>query len=520
MNESKMSYDLSKFTPEEILDLSNKRFKTLKSTDINNVSEPEKIKALILPKTCKSSEIKLHMRLSNVELLVWPRIDYIKSELFLGTKLKKIVFEKCGTIYHNAFSYSNIESFNFENVDAVCGGAFANSNIVSADFTNSKITIIPDSLFMGCKHLREIVGLDFIKSSTSDKNTIHVTRIGHNAFRGCNNLNIQELSFDRIEIEDNAFSFCDTIKSVEIKRSVLYSGVFKDCYNLESVDWGNSMARMPSQLFLSCEKLAKINNVDNVIIIGTEAFKGTAISSIKEFNNLKDIESAAFYGCLQLTEINSSTIERIGSNVFGNSNIENVTLSNPKGLILYDNAFDYAQNLKEVDMSKTVIEVIPSHCFAHTTKLKTIKFSPKTKKIEFGVFYGSGINEIIIPDSVRTIGDCAFAYCQKLKKVGWSSKCKIISRRVFLGCIKLKSITKTEHIQRIREYAFCDTNVTITLHVFHKISPSAFQDFEGTLDLSMAYDIDDSLLEKISRSCSKAHILFPYYIQSVYDSFN
>ena len=66
---------------------------------------------------------------------------------------------------------------------------------------------------------------------------------------------------------------------------------------------------------------------------------------------------------------------------------------------------------------KTENNVIGEYMFQDYTKLKTILLPSNLKSIKERSFSGCGITEIDIPNSVTSIGEDAFAYCNSLKKV-------------------------------------------------------------------------------------------------------
>ena len=66
---------------------------------------------------------------------------------------------------------------------------------------------------------------------------------------------------------------------------------------------------------------------------------------------------------------------------------------------------------------KTENDVIGKYMFQDFTKLKTILLPSNLKSIKDRSFSGCGITEIDIPNSVTSIGEDAFAYCNSLKKV-------------------------------------------------------------------------------------------------------
>ena len=58
------------------------------------------------------------------------------------------------------------------------------------------------------------------------------------------------------------------------------------------------------------------------------------------------------------------------------------------------------------------------------------------EKIGNTAFYNCGIKELILPDSVKTIGKSSFANCRELENVKLSSNLKSIPEEAFTSCKK------------------------------------------------------------------------------------
>lgn len=76
---------------------------------------------------------------------------------------------------------------------------------------------------------------------------------------------------------------------------------------------------------------------------------------------------------------------------------------------------------------------------------------------EPGPFYGySGITSVTIPNSVTTIGFCAFAECTGLTSITIPNSVTTICKGAFAGCTGLTSITIPDSVTKIDVYAFDD----------------------------------------------------------------
>ena len=74
-------------------------------------------------------------------------------------------------------------------------------------------------------------------------------------------------------------------------------------------------------------------------------------------------------------------------------------------------------------------------CSGLTGKLT---FPSKMNEIDFSIFHGTGITEVVIPSSIKTVRDGAFNSCMNLKKVYLPTKMPTIFNRAFIKCSDVK----------------------------------------------------------------------------------
>ena len=132
-------------------------------------------------------------------------------------------------------------------------------------------------------------------------------------------------------------------------------------------------------------------------------------------NGLKSLPDFMFYNCTSLKEISiPETVEEIGSNAFSGTRLK--TLKFPDGISFSNSQYKYAcicsgcYQLKEVVLPRAAVE-IPEQMFENCTSLTSVK----------------------IPDSVKIIRKSAFSGCKNLKSVTWPSKLEWIDEYAFAG---------------------------------------------------------------------------------------
>ncbi len=102
---------------------------------------------------------------------------------------------------------------------------------------------------------------------------------------------------------------------------------------------------------------------------------------------------------------------------------------------------EYIGTASSVSISDTVKE-IGEEAFANNLNLNTISCGNNVKKIAHGAFANcTYLNKAVISDSVEEIDSAAFSGCRNLSKVRIGKNVKVIGDGVFAGCNALKSIT-------------------------------------------------------------------------------
>lgn len=124
-----------------------------------------------------------------------------------------------------------------------------------------------------------------------------------------------------------------------------------------------------------------------------------------------------------------------------------------------NNAFE-SLNVSSVFIPATVTS-IGGFAFRFCKFLATVTFAEDSqlKSIGLGAFYGTEqayprFKEIKIPDSVETIGNAAFRYCQNLERIALPSALQTLSNVTFYGCAALSEVTFPASLETIQVGAF------------------------------------------------------------------
>ncbi len=225
--------------------------------------------------------------------------------------------------------------------------------------------------------------------------------------------------------------------------------------------------------------------------------------------NLKEIANSTFsqfYGLQNINLSNCTNLTTIGDFAFLNcTNLQSIDLSGCTSLTTIGNqAFELCSNLAKISVTKS-LTTIGSHVFYGCSELQSIDLSGCTNltTIKDYAFRSCSMTEIIIPQSVKTIGNDAFWGCELTKvtyekegsgytfkdgvltinamqdepawyndninplvtEIVWNCSPTNIGDYAFSGCSSLTEITIPQNVKTISDNAFshCYSLTEITI---------------------------------------------------------
>lgn len=289
--------------------------------------------------------------------------------------------------------------------------AFSECNSLKSVIIPNSVTIIEDWAFLGCCSLRSI---DIPDS---------VTKIGVSAFSGCSSLMSIHMPDSVTSIGYNAFEGCISLKNIRIPDSVtsIGSNAFEECVSLKSIIIPDSVTRIEGWTFYYCKSLESIIIPDSVTSIGDSAFSDCkSLININIPNGVTSIGDSAFSNCHSLTSVTiPSSVIAIGTNPFCGC---------PADLKNESKAFIYEHNVL-FNKDKTTL-------ISYRAKEANYVIPDSVTSIgECAFLECNSLTSIIIPDSVTSIGVCAFAQCNSLTSINIPDSVTTIANHAFYNCI-------------------------------------------------------------------------------------
>ncbi len=260
---------------------------------------------------------------------------------------------------------------------------------------------------------------------------------------------------------------------------------FVGCSALTSISIPESVTSIGKGAFHNCSGLTSIIIPNSVSTIGDETFANcSSLTSVTIGNSVTSIGKLAFNNCSGLTSVHISDLTAWCNISFGDFE------ANP----LYDANYLYMNGIEIKDLViPNSVTSIGDYAFFGCKGLTSITIPNSVTSIGRSAFYMcSGLTTVSIPNSVTSIGDYGFAYCSGLTSITIPNSVTSIGERAFWECISLTSLSvdkiNTTYDSRDNCNAIIETNSntlivgcnnTIIPNSVTSIDNYAFNDFGG-----------------------------------------
>lgn len=356
------------------------------------------------------------------------------------------------TIGKMCFASTDVEEIILpEGIKCIESKAFADCfNLKKINFPEGLETV-EDRAFMNCGSLTEV-----ILPTT-------LTKIGDYAFH---NAGVEQLTLpdpkNVLSTGANVFGAIK-IKSINIPKNFrLSEAMFSTCQQLRSVNFESNWVLIPERCFYYCTNLEEID-ISKALFIKDSAFLECHNLSVNVIPAHTYVSACAF----MKTGVEDVTIEDISEveeKAFSDcKSLKKLTINVPDGLAIADNLCIPKELAAHCTSLQTVaftghtenLSSIKAAAFMGTTMLREISLPDSIRTIEQCAFYNSGIKNIHLPEDLRQIGNGAFG-SSGIKSIVVPDRVTKLGRGAFNRCYELTDVTLPESITTIPRYAFID----------------------------------------------------------------
>jgi hypothetical protein len=299
----------------------------------------------------------------------------------------------------------------------------------------------------------------------------YVTSIGENAFRNCTHINAIHLEGHNIKhIADNAFRGCSKLKEVTFPNTLKRIGAhaFEGCSSLYVAFLEEGVTSIDSCAFKGCTKLLCVVLPSTTNFVGARAFEGCPL-------NGHDLTANVGIYCYAF---DPPTIEN--SNAFSQGSYSSSVVK-----VLYSRANTYRQDEmwgrfsrispNVYDFSKngvyyrinseSEVSIAPSNEVIYggnncdAVLPEQVEYNGNTytvTAVDYKAFYFSDHLNITIPNTVKRIGELAFAKVLDVRKLELGNSVESIGYGAFNECY-LGEITIPQSVKYIGDSAFFST---------------------------------------------------------------
>ncbi len=270
-------------------------------------------------------------------------------------------------------------------------------------------------------------------------------------------------------ISGYAFYNFHSLTEIDIPDSVksINTFAFENCQNLKSVKMPASLDYIESFAFASCMSLQDIELPSSLTSIGDKAFNWCFnLDSITIPASVTNLGRSVFYNCTALKEINVSEDNPNYSSIDG-------VLCNKEQTMLIQ--YPLGKNVTEYIIPES-IRTIGESAFAFLDH-ESINIPETVTDIGEMAFENAKISNITIPNSITSISNGMFYNCESLKNITIPDSVTSIGDNAFNGCT-FSNITIPDSVTSIKNgaFAFCESLTDITI-------PDSVTSFENGLFL-------------------------------------
>lgn len=208
------------------------------------------------------------------------------------------------------------------------------------------------------------------------------------------------------------------------------------------------ITEVPFSAFYGCVNLKNIN-LENIVSVGESAFSYCFKLNDLDFSSLESVSYDSFLYCEALTTLSSEKLTNITERAFAYcSSLSEISLPNLQTLEPY--AFVSCSSLKQASFEN--VETLSNGVFYLCTSLESVSM-PSVTTLELDVFVGcTKLSSVSLPLLTTMKGGC-FQDCVYLQSINLPSLQTITTSGAFAGCVALDNVS-LDNLESAYSYDF------------------------------------------------------------------
>ncbi len=381
--------------------------------------EDANITKIIIPSTVKRiNPFAFYGANTLTEVVIPSSVEYIGEEAFGAcTSLTTINIPSSatnlgGAIFAGCSSLSNVTLSS--SINKIPTGMFTNCSSLTSITLPSSVNDIGEYAFLGCSNLQTVA-------------MSGVTVISDFAFYQCVNLNMS-LQSGLLEIGDYAFAYCNSIPFTSLPNSVtrIGDGAFAGC-SFNTFTLPRSLLSLGENIFMLCPNLT-------AIYVNSANTNFVSVNGVLYNYNQTELISYPIAKTGTSYVAPTSVVTVSGNAFINNQNLQSITL--PNVTHIGDNAFACCSNLTQITSPN--VTAVSYNAFLETAWLTNnntdrvvlgkafLKYKGSASIVDLSEFVyiddyafvdNNTIEEVILGDNIKIIGDGAFNGCSNFNKL-------------------------------------------------------------------------------------------------------
>lgn len=512
------------YVPEEVQYGST----TYKVTSIDYFGGNEDIREISLPGTIKIKADYTFQNCNNLQTVkLGEGISYVSNSMFYNcTALKNVSLpNSLQNIGSSAFgACTSLKSLQLPKaLESLGNGAFSGCESLSNIELPESLQTIGVLCFNGCDKLSTIkvspanpyFSTDGKAIFNKDKTVLYtaipvtsynvpstVRELRYYAFSNQKDMTSITLPEGLVNISSYAFEFCSKLEHLVIPSTVdsIGENAFYSCSALQQINIPQGIKSLANEV-LAHTGIKTLDIPSSVNYIGEKAFRNCeSLQSIKLPEGLTLLNDELFDGCKQLSDIQiPSTVTTIKKAAFNDCKaLKTITL--PASLSTFENS-SWSDN----------------SIFSGCSALKSIMVEAGNKYFESDgtalynkakdtlICFPAGVTGVVVPQSVKTIGEKAFCCCDSLQNIMFEDGVSdlVIEQYAFQNCKNINRLVITSGIKETKYGAFY--NAHINKLVITTTHPRSFYEYyllrDNTIETIYAPASDLSIIKRLE-SCT------------------